>query len=374
VGLFYYAGHGLQFQGANFLVPVSADPVTAADVDFELINVSAVLKQMEAAGSSLNVVILDACRNNPFGGRGLRDAGQGLAVMQAPRGTVISYATQPGNVAMDGLTGHSPYTAALADAMRRPGLGVLDAFNQVGLTVDQATGGRQQPWVSISPLEGTFYFLGPTTVNIAPAPSTQTEFWETLSARLAEVTTLSQTGREEAARTYVNAPIHKAMAASTDSPKWWKAYNRPTVANATESALEDCQVYVGHACVLLAVDDLLQPAPAGGKWTVQDMPRALYAGTFDPAQIPGASSLLLRDRSDILSYLTSPEPKAASFNPGGTRVFIITGAADQYTAEMEVLKRCNDDTWKLRLTGPCFLYSVGNRVVLPMRLQEPFTK
>jgi hypothetical protein len=187
VGLFYYAGHGLQFQGANFLVPITANPVTAADVDFELIDASTVLKQMEVAGSNLNLVILDACRNNPFGGRGLRDAAQGLAVMRAPRGTLISYATQPGNVAMDGTTGHSPYTAALAEAMRRPGLPALDVFNEVGLTVDQTTGGRQQPWVSSSPLEGDFYFLGPTTVNITPAlpttPSLEEEavFWQSIA-------------------------------------------------------------------------------------------------------------------------------------------------------------------------------------------------
>jgi hypothetical protein len=187
VGVFYYAGHGLQFQGANFLVPITANPVTAADVDFELIDANTVLKQMEVAGSSLNLVILDACRNNPFGGRGLRDGGGGLAVMRAPRGTLISYATQPGNVAMDGTTGHSPYTTALAEAMRRPGLPVLDVFNEVGLAVDQATSGRQQPWVSSSPLEGVFYFLGPTTVNIMPPAPTQpsldaeTVFWQSIA-------------------------------------------------------------------------------------------------------------------------------------------------------------------------------------------------
>src|SRR5271155_5813269 len=126
VGLFYYAGHGLQFQGANFLVPVTANPVTAADVDFELIDANTVLKQMEVSGSEMNLVILDACRNNPFGGRGLRDASEGLAIMRVPRGTLISYATQPGNVAMDGATGHSPYTAALAEAISRPGLPVLN--------------------------------------------------------------------------------------------------------------------------------------------------------------------------------------------------------------------------------------------------------
>lgn len=179
VGLFYYAGHGVQLQGMNYLVPVAANPITAADVDFELIDANTVLKQMELGGSTLNVVILDACRNNPFGGRGLRDAGGGLAQMQAPRGTLISYATQPGNVAIDGVTGHSPYTAALAETIREPGLPILEVFNQVGVAVDRATAGQQQPWVALSPLEGTFYFLGPTTVNIAPTPDPETVFWQT---------------------------------------------------------------------------------------------------------------------------------------------------------------------------------------------------
>jgi hypothetical protein len=104
---------------------------------------------------------LDACRNNPFGGRGLRDMSRGLAVMPVPRGTLISYATQPGNVASDGdQGGDSPYTLALAQAMRVPGIDVLEMFNDVGLTVDQSTHGVQQPWLASSPIEGKFYFAG----------------------------------------------------------------------------------------------------------------------------------------------------------------------------------------------------------------------
>jgi uncharacterized caspase-like protein/ketosteroid isomerase-like protein len=172
VGLFYYAGHGVQVQGSNYLVPVGANPTNTADVDFELINAELVLRQMEAAGSKLNIVILDACRNNPFGGRGLRASGGGLAQMQAPQGTLISYATQPGNVALDGANGHSPYTQALAAEMRRPGERVLDVFNAVGLAVDKATNGRQQPWVASSPLEGNFYFAAaPATPAQADTPA-----------------------------------------------------------------------------------------------------------------------------------------------------------------------------------------------------------
>jgi uncharacterized caspase-like protein len=160
VGLFYYAGHGLQLRGTNYLVPVSANPAREADVDFQMVDVGVVLRQMEASGTKLNVVMLDACRNNPFGGRGLRASGGGLAQMQAPEGTLISYATQPGNVAQDGLDKDSPYTKALAEMIRKPGLDVFQAFNQVGLAVKRATGGSQQPWVSSSPIEGEFYFAG----------------------------------------------------------------------------------------------------------------------------------------------------------------------------------------------------------------------
>jgi peptidylprolyl isomerase len=114
--------------------------------------------------------VLDACRNNPFGGRGLRSTLGGLAQIQVPEGTLISYATQPGNVALDGADGNSPYSKALAETMKRPGLGIFDAFNQVGLSVKKATGGSQQPWVSSSPIDGNFYFSGAPANAVTAAP------------------------------------------------------------------------------------------------------------------------------------------------------------------------------------------------------------
>jgi uncharacterized caspase-like protein len=161
VALFYYAGHGVQVLGKNFLVPVSANPTKEADVYLQMVDTNVVMSQMEGAGTKLNIVLLDACRNNPFGSRGLRAAGGGLAQMQAPEGTLISYATQPGNVAQDGDGGNSPYSKALANTIRKPGLGLFEAFNEVGLDVKHATGGSQQPWVSSSPIAGTFYFASP---------------------------------------------------------------------------------------------------------------------------------------------------------------------------------------------------------------------
>ncbi len=175
VALFYYAGHGVQVSGSNYLVPVGANPTREADVDFQMVDVNLVLRQMQGSGTRLNMVILDACRNNPFGARGLRSSDGGLAQMRAPEGTLISYATQPGNVAQDGSDGHSPYTKALAATVKRVGLDIFQTFNQVGLAVKRETSGSQQPWVSSSPIDGTFYFVAPSAaagpqVAVAPPP------------------------------------------------------------------------------------------------------------------------------------------------------------------------------------------------------------
>jgi len=170
VGLFYYAGHALEVRRANYLVPIGANPTREADVDFQMLDANLVLRQMQGAGTKLNIVILDACRNNPFSGRGLRATSRGLAQMRAPEGTLISFATQPGNVARDGADGHSPYTRVLADVIKRPGMSLFDSFNAVGLAVTKATGGEQQPWVSSSPISGQFHFT-PKQETAAPAPA-----------------------------------------------------------------------------------------------------------------------------------------------------------------------------------------------------------
>jgi carboxyl-terminal processing protease len=170
-GLFFYAGHGVQVRGMNYLVPVGADISKEADVDIESVSADTVLQQMEFAGSRVNIVILDACRNNPLG-RGVRSLSRGLAPMDAAQGTFVAYSTAPGQVASDGSGKDSPYSAALAKIIVQPGLGIEEVFRDVRAQVMNATDEKQVPWDSSS-LTAPFYFKG----SVAPAgqPSTASQ-------------------------------------------------------------------------------------------------------------------------------------------------------------------------------------------------------
>ncbi len=157
VGLFYYAGHGIQANGTNYLLPLQADIQSAADLDIAAMTTSQILSQMEGAGNRLNLVILDACRNNPFRGT-VRSGGRGLARIQAASGSLIAFAAAPGQVARDGVGQNSPYTTALVKAILEPGLAVEQVFKRTRVSVEHVTGGEQTPWEESS-LTGDFYFL-----------------------------------------------------------------------------------------------------------------------------------------------------------------------------------------------------------------------
>ena len=180
VGLFYYAGHGVEVRGHNYLIPTGAEIERAVEFQTDAVPAEWVLSWMEAAGNRLNVVILDACRNNPFGKH--RGGSQGLAQMDAPSGTLIAYSAAPGQVAVDGEGENSPYTAALALALAEPGLKVEDVFKRVRVTVETATNAKQTPWESSS-LRGDFYFVAKAKKRPAPAPSPIT-VPETVTAEL----------------------------------------------------------------------------------------------------------------------------------------------------------------------------------------------
>lgn len=178
-GLFYYAGHGLQVAGTNYLIPIHAKIAREPDVDIEAVPIDLVMKQMEYAESAVNIVILDACRNNPLS-RGFRSAVRGLADPAIrPMGSFVAYSTAPGDVAEDGDGANSPYTTALAESITRPGASINDIFQEVRGKVLAATERKQVPWDSSS-LTAPFYFVPAAVTPTAKATEAETlelAFW-----------------------------------------------------------------------------------------------------------------------------------------------------------------------------------------------------
>jgi uncharacterized caspase-like protein/uncharacterized membrane protein YgcG len=170
VSLVFYAGHGLQIDGENYLVPVDVDPQREADIPLQAVRLNDVLNTLTSVPSRTRIILLDACRNNPFPGIN-KTTGRGLAqvdVRFGTAGTLLSFSTSPGAEAEDGNGANSPYTAALLKAGREPNLAIEDAFKRVRLSVNLATDGRQTPWESSS-LVSDFRFFGPAAAGAAEA-------------------------------------------------------------------------------------------------------------------------------------------------------------------------------------------------------------
>jgi len=159
VGLFFYAGHGVQVNGNNYLIPCDAKLDNEKMVEYNCVRANRVLGRMETTNSKTNIVILDACRDNPFErswNRGIK--GMGLATMNAPFGSIIAYATSPGQTASDGYDKNSPYTSALIEYIIEPNITIIEMFQHVRKSLKDKTEGRQLSWESTS-LEDNFYFV-----------------------------------------------------------------------------------------------------------------------------------------------------------------------------------------------------------------------
>lgn len=162
VALFYYAGHGMQVGGRNYLLPVDAKVQTEADVVEQGLEIDSVLQRLEGKAAAINLVILDACRNNPF----TSAKGAGLASIDAPKGSLVAFATSPGRVALDGKGRNGVYTKHLLANLNAPGLRVEDVFKRVRVGVTEESRGQQVPWENTS-LVGDFYFVPPSADALA---------------------------------------------------------------------------------------------------------------------------------------------------------------------------------------------------------------
>ncbi len=230
--LFFYAGHGMQVKGNNYLIPTDFVMKSEEDLPYQSVDLNALMEKLQANKSTTNIIILDACRDDPFKGARKRSsaASGGLALVDAPVGTMIAFATSPGAVAADGASGdHGTYTKHLLANIDQPGLKAEDVFKRVRSGVRQETKNQQIPWENSS-LEGDLYFAGPGSAGAraprsepvrapantpATAPATDSravelEFW----------TTVKESGSPASYRAYLErypngefAPLAKVKAA-----------------------------------------------------------------------------------------------------------------------------------------------------------------
>jgi formylglycine-generating enzyme required for sulfatase activity/uncharacterized caspase-like protein len=189
VALFFYAGHGMQVKGINYLPTVDANISSEEDVPLNSINVNQVLEIMDDAKTRLNLVFLDACRNNPFSRR-FRSAGDGLARINAPSGTLISFATRPGSIASDGEGSHGLYTQNLLAQIETPNQPIEQNLKRVVAGVKKSSNGAQEPWMEGS-LDGDFYFVGgpvgtpvaaATVAGLGESATFELSFWDSIKA------------------------------------------------------------------------------------------------------------------------------------------------------------------------------------------------
>jgi len=173
VGLFYFAGHGVQLSWRNYLVPVDAAVRRPEDIQKTCVDLTSLIEGINKASNPMNVVILDACRENPFGADARMEA-RGLSQMDAPHSTLLAYSTAPGHVASDGEGANGLYTENLLREMRVPEAKIEDIFKRVRLHVRRRTNGQQIPWESTS-LEEDFYFLPPKTLSTLAEAETERE-------------------------------------------------------------------------------------------------------------------------------------------------------------------------------------------------------
>ena len=352
---FFFAGHGLEASGRNWLLPAPAEIRSDRDLRFEALDLDSVLEQLDGA-ARLSILVLDACRDNPFrkrlqaSGRGA-PAASGLGQASATVGTLLAFATAPGTVADDGRGRNSPFTTALLKRIETPGLEIRQLMAEVRREVREATQGRQVPWEN-SALEGSFYFRAAPTS--APAPAAAAPSTVTASAASAPAAGTAAPGAEtvfwESVRASRNPADLRAYLARFPSGVFASlARNRleelernrsPELRrpDTNSAAAPDPATPEGREALLLSVLGLDHPVPRG-RFEAQG--RAFQA------------------------YQESKQHRAIAVSPKQQRSFRVSDSPSAAAAEELVLERC-----QLRNDEPCILFAVNETIRMPQQSGE----
>jgi uncharacterized caspase-like protein len=254
VGLFYFAGHGAQLAWRNYLIPVDAAIKNVAEIETQGVDLDTLLESMTRAHNPMNLIILDACRDNPFGGN--VSVQKGLSQVDAPPGTLLAYATAPGNTAADGVGENGLYTENMLKEMQAPAAKIEDVFKRVRLNVRLQSHGQQIPWESTS-LEQDFYFIPPKDLRTLTLDETEPQFqaelalWDSIqgskeSAPLEDYlrrypsgkfSELAQFRLDRVLAQQGEKPVRVADASRNENP-----YSKGTIRANTEFALGDTYV------------------------------------------------------------------------------------------------------------------------------------
>ena len=378
--VFYYAGHAIEVGGQNLLVPAPANIQSDRDLRYETIDLDSVLDAV-AGRSAVSLLFLDSCRDNPFSKKLLASSRaigfRGLGAIDAATGTLIAFATAPGKTAEDGDGQNSPFTTALLRNLERPGIEVRRMLGEVRREVRETTKGRQIPWEN-SALEGEFYFK-PVAAGPAPQPklavaadaaTVSADLQQNLQKAVQKVLpAVNLAHLDSALKLYADGKDNKAIAGSRERNATWRFTNRESAYAAEQATLEGCQLFYANPCILVAVNGTVVNTPEDGTWVTRSMSRISYEGQFNPQQVPIVRPDV-RGRKDVADYLSGGGPKAVAIHPWGL-LHIASGSASQASAEAEALKSCNDNPARAGKDGPCFLYAIGNHVVLPLRITGP---
>ena len=378
IAVVYYAGHGIEIDGTNYLIPVDARLVRDFDVEDEALALDRVVRAIDPA-RKLRLVILDACRDNPFlktmkRSVGTRSLGRGLAKVEPTAAdTLIAFSAKAGSVALDGDGRNSPFTTALVKHVTTPGLDIRIAFGRVRDDVLAATKRAQEPFVYGSLGGRTIALVEVVPVAArAPKAAATTAATVPLGDSLAALLALAVPARDDAWRKrvigdYEQRKPPKAIALAPGKGTWQRSRNTDTRVLADET-LEACQMFWGQPCALLAVNDSIV-ADGSGNWRLQDMARVRYAGTFNPERMPVSSWSAVKDPYTE-RYKAAAGGKAVVMHPAGFYYFE-SDHPDQRTAEERAFARCDNEPKRNGKDPPCYLYAVGNQVVLNKRLSKP---